>query len=353
MKNIFSIARMALGAFLGFSLLFSATSALAQTGAGQSAVVLNYQRFGEEKHPQTNVRTDQFAAHVKLLSDGRYNVVSAESIVDTLFSDGILPNRSVAITIDDAYRSAYEVAWPLLRDAGLPFTLFISTDHIDQELPGFMSWDQIRELRDAGATIGLHTAGHVHMLANSDDDNRADLARALASFERELGQRPKLFSYPHGEMGAAAAALIKQAGMTAAFGQHSGVVNATLDRYFLPRFSINAKYGETEEFRRRIDALGLPIHDLTPADPHMKGGEAPVVAFSLDGTLGRAKRFACFYAQGDEDFVEIPVTDSGNGRMELRFEKPFRSGPWRLNCTLPTGGKRHRWFGMQFHSTPE
>ena len=335
---------------IGFAVLFPAADVLAQSGAGQSAVVLNYQRFGENQYPQTSVATAQFEAHIKLLAGDRYNVTTAANIVSSLLAGERLPNRTVAITIDDAYRSAYEVAWPRLKAAGLPVTVFVSTDPVDQGLRGYMNWDQIREMRDAGATIGAHTASHPHMVNRSPEENRADMERSLVRFEEELGQRPKLFSYPHGEMSLAVREIVAGAGFDAAFGQHSGTVNAALDRYFLPRFSINERYGGMSEFRMRLDTLGLPVHDLSPQDPYIAAAEAPVIAFTLGEGVVRGRKFACFYAQGNDSFVEVPVAELDGLRRELRFDKPFRNGAWRINCTMPTGGKRYRWFGMQFFS---
>lgn len=322
--------------------------AIAQSGAGQSAVVLNYQRFGETSYPTTSVGDSQFEAHVKLLSDSRYNVTGIGDIVSTLFAGERLPNRTIAITIDDAYRSAYDVAWPVLKAARLPFTVFVSTDPVDQRLPGYMSWRQIRELRDAGVTIGAHTASHPHMVELSPAENRADLERSLKRFEEELGQRPTLFSYPHGETSQAVREIVSEAGFDAAFGQHSGTVNASLDRYFLPRFSINAKYGAMAQFNMRLDTLGLPVHDLSPRDPYITEPGAPVVAFTLDESVVRGRKFACFYSQGGDPFVEAPVIELDGGRREIRFDEPFDKGAWRINCTMQTGGKRFRWFGMQF-----
>ena len=344
------------GQILAVSLLALASSlvsprdGLAQTGAAQSAVVLNYQRFGEGRYPETSVADSQFGVQIEILAGGRYNVVPAPDIIAALFSGQTLPNRSVAITIDDAYRSAYDVAWPRLKEAGLPFTLFVSTDSIDNGGRGFMTWDQIRELRRAGVTIGAHGAGHPHMAALSPDEVRADIERSIRRIEEELGERPVLFSYPHGEMTLAARDAVAAAGFKAAFGQHSGVVNEALDRHMLPRFSINGTYGTGKEFTKRIDTMGLPLRDVSPADPHIRGGAPPVIGFTIDPTVQHTNKLHCFYSNPDKDFVEIPVTALEGGRHELRFEKVVPPGPWRVNCTTPTGGSRYRWWGMQYYS---
>ena len=74
-----------------------------------------------------------------------------------------IKDRSVVITIDDAYSSVYKYAWPIFKKYNLPFTLFVSTDVIDNKTPGYMNWEQIRTLRDHGVTIGSQTKSHPHM----------------------------------------------------------------------------------------------------------------------------------------------------------------------------------------------
>jgi peptidoglycan/xylan/chitin deacetylase (PgdA/CDA1 family) len=330
--------------------MVSPLDGLAQTGAGQSAVVLNYQRFDENRYPDTSVAENQFSAQVETLAGGRYNVIPARDIITALFSGQTLPNRSVAITIDDAYRSAYDVAWPRLKRAGLPFTLFVSTDAIDDGGPGFMTWDQIRELRDAGVTIGAHGAAHLHMPDLTPDEIQADIESSVRRIEEELGAPPALFSYPHGEITLAARDAIVAAGFKAAFGQHSGAVNEVLDRHMLPRFSINGKYGTGTEFDKRINALGLPLRDVSPADPYIEGAAPLVIGFAIDQAVGRTRNLHCFHSNANEDFVEISLTALEGRRYELHFSEAFPPGPWRVNCTIPTGGKRIRWWGMQYYS---
>ena len=56
-----------------------------------------------------------------------------------------LPDKAIGITIDDAAKSVFHAAWPRLREAGFPFTLFVSTDAVDQRRSSSMSWDEIIE----------------------------------------------------------------------------------------------------------------------------------------------------------------------------------------------------------------
>ncbi|MFQ5348386.1 MAG: polysaccharide deacetylase family protein, partial [Rhodothalassiaceae bacterium] len=144
------------------------------------AVILIYHRFGEPDLPSTNIRTEQFEAQLAELAAGDYSVLPLADIVRA-FADGTpLPEKTVAITVDDAYRSFADTAWPLLRKYGFPATLFVATDPVDEGYSRYLDWETIRRLRAEGVTIGHHGAAHLHMIDAGPEAARADIARASA-----------------------------------------------------------------------------------------------------------------------------------------------------------------------------
>lgn len=318
----------------------------AQAGAGESAVLLAYERFGQGTSAASRVRVKQFEAHVKELTNGRYTVMTLPEILQALETGSKLPNRTIGITIDGAFRSVYEEAWPRLKAAGLPFTLFVTTDPVDQALPAYMTWDQIRELRDAGVSLGIHTAGYLRASRAGPDAFRADLERAFASFEAALGERPELFSYPNGEMSLAVGKALADAGIKAAFGYQSGPVNQRSDDMHMPRFPIVENYADEKPFKLRVNTLALPVLDLVPADPLVVPADASTFAFTVDPTVGRVRGINCFHS----NFGQIEVKEIAERRFEAKLDRPAPKGAWRINCTMPTGGKRFRWFGMQYYT---
>lgn len=316
------------------------------TAGAASAVVVMYHRFGETDYPTTNIRLDQVDAHLTELTSGKYHVMSLPEIVATLEAGRKLPDRTVGISIDDAYLSVYEQAWPRLRKAGLPFTLFVATDSIDRGLGGYMTWDQLREMKAGGVTIGSQTATHLHMAAASAADNRADLEKSNRRFVEELGERPKLFAYPYGEASLAVETLVKDEGFEAAFGQHSGVIHPSLGFFYLPRFAMNETFGDIGRFRLAVNALPLPVTDVTPRDHLVGQPNPPAMGFTLlDDKLSGLDRLACFSSHEGRARVER----LGDIRVEVRVNKPFPRGRTRINCTAPAGDGRWRWFGRQFY----
>ncbi len=313
-------------------------------GAADSAAIVMYHRFGEDQYPSTNVRIEQFEAHVAELESGRYAVLPVPEIVEALRAGRGLPDRAVGITVDDAYRSVYTVAFPRLKAAGLTFTIFIATDDVDKKLPGSLTWDQIREMRDAGVTIGAHSASHLHMTEATPETNRQEMQRSLKRFEQELGARPALFAYPYGEMSLAVQKVVAEFGFKTAFGQHSGTAHRGGDPYYIPRFALNETYSGLDDFILRVNTVGLPVRDLTPSDPYLAQGNPPLIGFTVDDSVPSLAGLSCYHSQLGAVAPEI----LGTHRVELRFSEPFPAGRTRLSCTRPAGGGRWYWFGMQY-----
>lgn len=313
--------------------------------AADSAVVVMYHRFGEGQYPSTNIRLDQFEAHLAEIQSGLYTVLPLAEIVRRIRVGEPLPERTLGISIDDAYRSVYAEAWPRLREAGLPFTLFVATDAVDAGGANFMTWDQIRELAAAGVTIGSQTASHPHMPDLSPERNRAEIEKSNARFEAELGRKPELFAYPFGEASRAVMDLVAETGFAAAFGQHSGVAHRTADRFYLPRFAFNEAFGDLQRFRLAGGALPLPIADLAPNDPMLAGNNPPAFGFTVAEGVGGLDSLRCFASGQSRTRVE----HLGDRRIEVRLTEPFAPGRARINCTMPGPGGRWRWYGVQFY----
>jgi len=312
---------------------------------GSHATVFMYHRFGESATPSTNTRIEQLEEHIRELRTGGYTVLPLPEIVEAIVARRPLPDRTVGISIDDAYLSAYREAIPRFRAAGFPVTLFVATDPVDRNFRGFMSWDQIRELARNGVTIGSQTATHPHMPDISTQEARDEIDRSQARFREELGAPVALFAYPFGEASRAVRDMVA-AEFKAAFGQHSGVASGFEDLYYLPRFALNEQYGGLDRFRTAARALPLPVEDVTPVDMALgKSQNPPPLGFTVLGEPANLKSLSCYSgAQG-----RLGHTALAGGRVEVRYERPLRAGRERINCTMPGPDGRWRWFGRQFY----
>ena len=91
--------------------------------------------------------------------------------------------------------------------------------------------------------IGHHSHTHEYLIDLSNEDFILDNEAANKIFHNELGYVPNLFSYPFGEYSKFMRDYISK-NFKYAFGQHSGVIDLDKNKFELPRFPINEKYGE-------------------------------------------------------------------------------------------------------------
>jgi len=312
--------------------------------AADSAVILTYYRIGEDTFASTNIKLAEFDAHLKELTSGRYNVAPLLDVLAAIRAGKSLPDRTIAITMDDGFASVYSEAWPRLRAAKLPFTIFVATASIDAKAKGMMTWAQLREVAKSGVAIGAQTASHLHMVEADAARNKDEMARSNARIAAEIGVAPALFSYPYGEASQAVMALVKDAGYKFALGQFSGVANPTMDDFFIPRFGVNEASGDLNRFRTVLNALPLKVADVAPEDPLVGKPNPPSFGFTVTADADRIRSLNCFQANGSRIRTERLDT-----RIEARFDKPLAQGRTRLNCTMPGADGRVRWFGTSFY----
>lgn len=341
---IASAPAIVVGLLLALSAMICCAAAQAQD---RSATFLIYHRFGEDQIPLTNVRLDQFEAHVAELTAGDYHFPSMDEAIAAIRNDTALPARSVVITVDDAYRSALMEAWPRLKAAGIPMTLFVATDPVDQGLPGYLSWTEIRRLHEEGVTIGHHTASHLHMVEAGRAKSRRDIERASERFRTELGFVPELFAYPFGEYSRELAEMVRDMGFKAAFAQYSGGAQVGQNVYDLPRFPFNERYSDIDRFRLIARSRALPVTGVVPEDPVLSpDNNPPLYGFTVAEAVTGLSAINCFPSHlGKAADSEVVGTD----RIEVRFDRPFPTGRNRINCTLPGPDGRWYWLGHFFY----
>jgi len=334
-------------------LLFTAAPMHADTA--DTAVVLMYHRFAEDRHPSTSIRLEQFQAQLAHLKEGGYNVIPLAHLL-AAFNGKTLPERAVVITIDDAYRSIYTVAHELFRNHGFPYTVFVATDGVDDGVPAYMSWEEMRELEADGVTFANHGAAHRSTIEEggyaSEDERlalvRADVERGWQRLSEELDPLPGVFAYPYGEYDAVTAGLLKQMGYIC-FGQQSGAISTESDTRSLARFPMAESFGGMDQFRTKVASLPMPVLEVEPWDPVVMT-RLPEITVTLGDTDARIAELACYVSgQGP---VEVKWLESKR-RFTVGAREPFGDGRHRVNCTVPRNDGRYLWFSHVWVVRPE
>ena len=329
---------------ISFTFLFVSVSQA--SNIKNSATVFMYHKFGVDKYPSTSVTLSQFEEHIKEFKNDKYNILALEFIIDTIINDGNLPDNTIGISVDDADKSFFDTAWPIFKENNVPVTLFVTTGTIANNNKNYLNWNQIRKLKEEGVTIGAHSHTHAHMPDLTKEELIKEIEISNKIFLKELGEIPTLFAFPYGETSSEIIQVIKDYKFKVAFGQHSGVINETSNMYYLPRFSLNKKYGEIDRVKFAASSKGLGVYDFIPYNPSITENP-PFIGFSLlDEKLSSSLNCFIFDMKGQ---VEREIYKF-NERVEIRLQRELSKGRSRINCTAKDSNGNWRWFGHQFYN---
>jgi peptidoglycan/xylan/chitin deacetylase (PgdA/CDA1 family) len=180
------------------------------------------------------MRPEIFAQQMRYLKDHQIPVVSFSALLDALDGKRTLPPHAVVITFDDGRVNQYHNAFPLLKQLGFSATFFPFT-HAMGRNPRYFTWDQLREMQDAGMTVGSHTSLHVRVDKMKDAAQmRTEVTGSRTLLGEKLGeQATALFSYPFGALASAGDSAVKAAGYRAARAYTGGPWNSARDRWRL------------------------------------------------------------------------------------------------------------------------
>ncbi len=263
-----------------FLIFISVSLTWAETDAGPGVTVLIYHRFDENRYPTTNVSSQRFREQLDYLKTNHYKILPLRDLVQAIKHGTRLPDKAVVITIDDGYRSVYEVAWPILRSYGFPFTVFLYVKGVDSGSHAYMSWDQVREVAEQGGDFQDHSYSHNRMadrpVGMNEADYRAwireDLRTGRRILEKNLGVQPGFFAIPYGEYNAIVLEETKRLGYEAVLSQDPGSISLETDRYCIPREPIlGNEWSTMKHFVEVLNRIDMPIKNMEPSPGEIQG----------------------------------------------------------------------------------
>ena len=301
-----------------------------------------YHRFNENKYPSTNIQMDIFEKQMEIIKEQDYEFYDPKNFIKEF--EKIKENKKILITIDDAFKSFYTEAWPFLKEKKIPFILFVSTEPIGKY--GYMNWDEIKEIDNSDfGYIGHHSHTHEYLIDMSDKEFENDIETATKIFKDQLGYVPNIFSYPFGEYSLYMKKYISK-NFKIAFGQHSGIIDVNKDKFELPRFPINEKYGELKRFKSIINYMPLEFKTLIPEEKMInQNNNPPKLSIEFFDKQKNIDKITCYSNDGG-NWKKSNLKIEQN-TLILNFDEKFLPRRGRINCSLNDNGK-WRWFGTQF-----
>ena len=320
--------------------------------AAEHGVIVIYHHVAEDTPPSTTISPDDFRRHLEFLRDNDFNVMALDRMLESLRNRQDIPDKSVAITFDDGYVSIYEQAFPMLKSFGFPFTLFLSTQPINDNQAGYMNWDQVRELADAGALIANHMVHHPYMLQRIENETQADRMQRLREelllaeqhIEQQTGQSHRYLAFPYGEFDPAIKEMLAEEGFTG-LAQNSGAVGFHSDFLAVPRYPLASIYANLDTASTKFESLAFHVQTQIPASP-VTTSTSPSVQIQFGAGDYAFDQINCF-ANGQQ--IPMKWLDKENGLLELAPEQQFTGRRWRYICTAPDPGtNRYYWHSVQW-----
>ncbi|MBO6484281.1 MAG: polysaccharide deacetylase family protein [Pelagibacteraceae bacterium] len=304
-----------------------------------------YHRFDENKYPSTNIKLDDFKSHINLIENSEFEFISHEQFEDSIKKNNL--SKKILLTIDDGFYSFYKNAWPILKEKKIPFIIFINTETVGSN--GYMSWSQIKEISQFNFVhIGNHSHSHAYLVDKNDEEIKKDLQTSIKIFKEKLNHETNFFAYPFGEYKSSYKKIVQNLGFQYAFGQHSGVMDKTKDKFELPRFPINEKYGEIKRFESLLKTIPFPYQKIIPEEKYLDTNNNPPdvkIIFFKDGP--DFKNITC-YSNEENKWRKSKLEFLDNNELKILLEGKFTTERGRINCSLRENTGEWRWLGVQF-----
>ncbi len=213
------------------------------------------------------VPPERFRSQIEALRDAGFAFTTVRELARRA-DGGPPPAGLAALSFDDGWDDNHSIVLPILRELGIPATVYVATGMIGAPNPWLpslagarmMTLSELRELDEAGFELGAHTVTH-------PDLSRLDRARCLeemvesrTTLERETGAAVDTFAYPFCHYGPAALAAVREADFLCAVTCQG---RGSWDRFEIKRALITGKDGWPSFLLKLADAY-QPLFESPP-----------------------------------------------------------------------------------------
>jgi peptidoglycan/xylan/chitin deacetylase (PgdA/CDA1 family) len=236
-----------------------------------SVTVLTYHNFNAHKKTPFTIDSQKFQEQMRFLKVQKYPVIPLDDLVNHLLKGTPVPDHAVVITIDDGYKTAKTVAWPILKRFNFPFTLYVYPQFFGK--PSALTWEDLKVLSKAGVDIQSHSLTHPLLTHPDKAMNRKEyidwidneLLESRQQLEHYLGKPVRDLAYPFGGYDETIVERVEKAGYRSATTCDDGNVTRFVDPLHINRRLVyrGVKF---KEFTQYFPDRSLQIGELYPRD---------------------------------------------------------------------------------------
>jgi peptidoglycan/xylan/chitin deacetylase (PgdA/CDA1 family) len=298
-----------------------------------------------------------FRTQMQALKDDNIPVIPMSDLLAWKKGEKNIPDECVVITLDDGWLGQHQLAYPILKEFGYPFTLYLYKKYVNVGGRS-MTIEQIKEMLANGAELGSHSISH-QMLAvkkgRSDEEYKKWLTEEIVDskkwLEETFGMPCRTFAYPYGSKNDEVVQMTMDAGYEAAVTVNAQKVtwetpNGKLGRFtqqwdkdtgFKLATSFHGHMDASNSMIAKSDAVddsGHKLFDLKPAPNSEVTDRRPVITANLSNVGGVIPDSLSMRVSG---FGAVPVEfDSATQTVTYKVQQKLRSD----DCAVMLGFKR-------------
>lgn len=332
--------------------LVSVSLLLSVALSSHAAVILQYHHVSDSTPASTSISPKQFEVHLKYLKDNNFKVVPLSELIEGIKNQQALPDKSVAITFDDAYIDVVTTAKPILDKFDFPYTIYVNPGIINRneknDASHYLSWIQLKALSDEGVIIANHGYEHDSMARITEGLTQTQwlskqtelLLKAEAIIKENTGQSWRYYAYPYGEYNMAVQAWAKENDFVA-FSQQSGAIDLSTDLTSVPRFPASKPYDKISGLRDKLNSLAFNIRlEGEQAETIFKHKEAKSIHFVIETGDFYKSALNCYIS----GLGKQKITWNDDKSFSINFSKDLPVGRVRANCTAASISKPGRYY---------
>lgn len=169
-----------------------------------SVAILGYHDFRDRGGTAMLISEPKFRQQMEAIRDSKIPVIPLSDVLAWKRGEKSIPEEAICITMDDGYVGVYEYAYPILKEMGFPFTVYLYKKYV--AIGGrSMKWDQIKEMMEHGCEVASHTVSHAQLTKKGTKTDAEyelwllnELKESKEFLEQHLGKPCLSVAYPYG-----------------------------------------------------------------------------------------------------------------------------------------------------------
>lgn len=225
--------------------------------------ILIYHQIGVDLGRQMEISESMFVQQLNWM-DRHGTIVTLDKALT--HRDSSSADQLFTLGFDDGYADLFSIAFPIMLERQIPFTLYLTTAPVESRQPLTpggqaepLDWDQINTMLGSGlVTMGAHTHGHVDLrgLPATQIEDELDTSNRL--IEENTSVTARHFAYPKGYWSRDAEPLVRARYDSAVLGGGPPVTENT-DLFRLHRIPVQRSDGFFF-FKRKL-LTGMPVEE--------------------------------------------------------------------------------------------